>query len=428
MLSRTLRRSSSILASATLLWLGACSRSQATSDVHASLASAPDPAPAAAVLQDAPLPESAQKLLALASRAARSLPLQPHIKNRSRLQADVVEACLKLSQPQRARSEVEAIGEQSWRRGAGFADLALYLARHGQAQQAQPFLERAERLAEAGEATITQDWQKHRIRARLAQVLDALGRHDEALRCAAGLDKSEAGAIDAQRARELAPDEFDAALAELDGRVATGDFDLRRNALGTCASLHARFYADVSRRTRLEQRIRDSWEKLPIEVRLDTLTELIENALQHADGTHALALIAEAHAIFEAVPWLAENQIPLLARFAALRHRAGEAAAARIELDAARQVFDDKRAAIVDIYRASALRALAEAYQTVGDAPTALGVYRLAVVAGVENPNSRPRAEDLCASCCSMAVHGVEPDAELWKRLDSIVAGLGDPW
>jgi hypothetical protein len=63
-----------------------------------------------------------------------------------------------------------------------------------------------------------------------------------------------------------------------------------------------------------------------------------------------------------------------------------------------------------------------------GDEAGALFVYRQAVEEGVENPNSRPRAEDLSATCCSMALHAVEPDAELWKRIRQISEQLGDPW
>ena len=44
------------------------------------------------------------------------------------------------------------------------------------------------------------------------------------------------------------------------------------------------------------------------------------------------------------------------------------------------------------------------------------------------NPNSRPRADDVCATCISMAVHGIEPDAELRARLEQIVKELGAPW
>jgi hypothetical protein len=117
-----------------------------------------------------------------------------------------------------------------------------------------------------------------------------------------------------------------------------------------------------------------------------------------------------------------------MARQAALRHRAGDRDQARRDLDQALALFDSQRKGIVDIFRAGALRAVAEAYQSMGDDRTALRVYKKAVEEGVANPNSRPRAEDLSATCRSMALKGVEPDAELWARIRHIQSGLGQPW
>jgi len=82
----------------------------------------------------------------------------------------------------------------------------------------------------------------------------------------------------------------------------------------------------------------------------------------------------------------------------------------------------------VDIYRAETLCPLAEAYRTLGDAASALAVYKRAVEEATVNPNSRPRAEDLSAICCSLAKHEVEPDLELWARLTKVHDGLGEPW
>ena len=39
-----------------------------------------------------------------------------------------------------------------------------------------------------------------------------------------------------------------------------------------------------------------------------------------------------------------------------------------------------------------------------------------------------PRADDLCATLCSMARNGVEPDSELWKEIRAVYAGLREPW
>jgi hypothetical protein len=63
-----------------------------------------------------------------------------------------------------------------------------------------------------------------------------------------------------------------------------------------------------------------------------------------------------------------------------------------------------------------------------GNISRAIELYKRTIEAGIENPNSRPRAEDLSATCCSMALHNVKPDAELLSRISQIRDGLGDPW
>jgi hypothetical protein len=82
----------------------------------------------------------------------------------------------------------------------------------------------------------------------------------------------------------------------------------------------------------------------------------------------------------------------------------------------------------VNIYKADTLIPLAEAYQMIAGATDSMAVYKRAVEAAVENPNSRPRAEDLSAICLSMAKRLVEPDAALWARVRELKGALGEPW
>ena len=63
-----------------------------------------------------------------------------------------------------------------------------------------------------------------------------------------------------------------------------------------------------------------------------------------------------------------------------------------------------------------------------GETPEALRLYSMAVEEGAVNINARPRAEDLVATCCSMALRSIEPDAKLKARIQEIRGGLGDPW
>lgn len=373
-----------------------------------------------------PIAEYQRKLLDLAFQSASLMPTMPHIKNRCRVQETVVAACFALEQPQRALACIAKI--DNWRRGAGYADYAFYLARHGEARDVQHYLDLAKEISDKGEETISQDWQKDRIKIGIAKTHAWLGQREEAARFEAGVEHAEMGKVDAVRAMHSNPEAFEDQARVLDAVFATGDFDLEHNALETCAQLFNRFYDDAQKRDRVEQMMKSSWAKLPLQVRLETLSELAGFALEHQDRPKALALVNDGQALLDGATWLPENYTPLAAPLLALRWKAGEREQARAKLDAVLALYDGQRAKIVDIWRGGTLRPIAEAYQAMGDTQQALAIYKRAVEEGVLNPNSRPRAEDLSATCCSMATKGVEPDKELWARLEQVAAGLRDPW
>jgi len=137
----------------------------------------------------------------------------------------------------------------------------------------------------------------------------------------------------------------------------------------------------------------------------------MELARTSAAGGHAQAAraqMAKAREVFDAVRWLPEDRVPLLARVAAARHAAGDAATARAEVAEALALFETSREQIQDFWRGAALRPVAEE--------------------GTLNPNARTRCEDLVANCLSMARCDVKPDDELMARLRATRAGLEDPW
>ena len=350
---------------------------------------------------DEPLPAYRAELLDLAFRTASAMPSEPHLKNRCRAQAAVVEACFELDQPRRALGYVEQIS--NWRRGAGYADFAVYCARHGDADEARRYADRALEISAQAEKEGSQDWQQDRIRAKVASA-------------------STGGAKAPEK------EDVDALLVAVDAVVLKGDFDQIRSALEDCARGFDAHFADVERRTRLERKLKSSWDKLPIAVRMELMMELAGFALGHEDRAKALELVNDARTIVDRFEWKTETLVPVEAKLAALRFRAGDAKKARTEVDGAWALFDSDRASVVDIYRARTLRPVAEAYHAMGDRTSALKVYRAAVGAGVENPNSRPRAEDLSATCCSMARSGFEPDEALRARLLEIFRSLGPPW
>ncbi|MDY7107931.1 MAG: hypothetical protein SYC29_04765 [Planctomycetota bacterium] len=374
-----------------------------------------------AIVVDAPLADDRCELLELAIETATAMPITPHIKNRSRAQEAVVEACFELDQPRRALSCIERI--DNWRRGAGYADLAFYCARQGWLDPIPHYLDLAERISEE-----TTGWRRDRIRAKIARTHAWLGEEEKAARFEKGAVESEAGKADSVRAMRADEEMFDAQMKQLDRVLATKHLDLVRNALQACTKLFDRFYHDAPRRSRVEETVKTAWSGLPLLVRMEMMMDLVEIALKHDDQDKALQLVNDTQVVLEGFNWTPRYRVPVIARLAGLRYLAGDRERGRADLDGALALYEEKRDRIINIYRAETLHPIAEAYQALGETDLALDVYRKAVEEGVVNPNSRPRAADLTATCCSMAVHGVAPDEPLRARMREIHEGLGDPW
>ena len=360
-----------------------------------------------------------QELLDLAFGAASAMPVFPHAKNRARAQEVVVIACLELDQPERARQYIEQIG--NWRRGAGYADLALHYARHGATDQVEPCLALASQTLEQAEG-----WRKDRIKAKMAAARVYLGQAPSAAE--QGVALAEWGPVARAEALAIPADAFEAQMADLGKLISAQEFDVVKAALGGYVELYRRFFPDRARRTQIEEKIEASWDNMPVFVRIELLMELIDAALTHTDPDKALELINEAQALMAAARWQPRFVIPLMAQLAERRFHAGDETGARAEVQRTLALFNGEREKIVNIYRAQTLRPIAEAVHAMGDAGTTLNLYRRALEAGQENPNSRPRTDDLVATCCSLAVRAVEPDEALMNRIRDIRAGLGDPW
>jgi len=148
---------------------------------------------------------SAERLLGDAFDVASAIPTDPHIKDRSLSQYEIVAAWITLGSPERARACAEGIAPQSWRRGAAFGDIACHYAKCGDVKGAQDCLVAANVVA----ATQT-EWRLERIRERMAEAQRIL---------LAGDVRPTSESIAARR-------------AEIDRLVASADLDQLRVALG----------------------------------------------------------------------------------------------------------------------------------------------------------------------------------------------------
>ncbi len=375
------------------------------------------------VLSDKPLAGFQNELLNIAFETATSIPVKPHIKDRSKAQEAVVTVCLKLDQPKRALGFIEKI--DNWRRGYCYADLAFYCAQHGDVN-VQHYLNIAGEIAD--DANIGQSSRRDRIRVKIAQTHALLGHTQEANEFETGVVDSESGKVAGARAMMSDNGAFNEQMKMLDTLVASGIFDTVKNSLESATELFNRFYEDTEKRTLVEDKIKSSWDLLPIFIRIDLLSAMAGFAADHGDKGKTLELVNEAQVLLDSLQWPPENQITIMAKLVKLRCRADDVEKARVCADAALALFKDSRDSIINLHRAGVLCPLAEGYQLMGDKDAALSVYKQAVEEGVVNINSRPRAENLSATCCSMALYAFEPDDGLWKQIHQIREALGDPW
>jgi hypothetical protein len=380
-------------------------------------------APHEATIADAPLAEYRAELLELAFQMASALPLDPHVKDRSREQEAVAITCYELDQPRRAERYVEDIA--NWRRGAGYADLALYCARNGAPEEAERYLAQAAEVAAWPEAEIKQAWRRDRIRAKIASVYLLLGRAAEAAPFRADLEASQREAVEEVQAELIGNEEFQAWFRRVNALFASDDFDQTSAGLTALTRAYGRFYANEERRDLLEETIRGAWTKVPAQLHFDVAFSLAHEALGNGDEEKARNLAEEASQAFAETNLDPRASITIAAGLVDLRYRAGDVERARREADATLATFQEERERIVDVFRAELLIPLAEAYAAMGARETAVAVYDLAIAEGLVNVNSRPRVEDLGLACRSMAKHAVEPSEASWEILREIAPTLG---
>jgi len=370
---------------------------------------------------------SDEDLLRFAFEVATLIPRDPHIKDRSRAQEAVVLDGIGAGRIELAADLVERM--DGWRRGTAYADVAFAMA---EADPNDPRIRRYLTLA-ANLAETAESWRKDRIRMAVARTHVRLGESAEAARIARGIAPEEVGKIDAARAAfedgtEMDDAAFEARQAELAAVIGSGTFDLVVPALEAQVAFFRRFHADAERRASIEAAIREGWRSVPHSIRIDLLLDMSAIAMAAGSAGDARRLAADARGILDANRWVAESEVPILGRIAAALAMAEADEEARAAIAKAEEIYAARLREIYDIYRADALRPVAEAWGALDDPENARALYLRALESGVENPNARPRAIDLAATARSMATSGFQPDAEMLERMRAIRTRLGDPW
>jgi tetratricopeptide (TPR) repeat protein len=372
----------------------------------------------------APAPMTTGERVSLLNQSfdiASLIPPEPHAKDRAKAQEAVALACLDLGMVEQADYLARRI--DGWRRGE-----ALGLA--GQRYAAAGNADAARRCAmQAAEAAGGDDsWTGERVMSLVAGTYARLGDEQAAARALAGVSQRALGSYEAARAPVVKDAELDGLAASFDRAFALQDLDFARGAFeGYCALLD-RVQSDAPRRERALRSIDASIKGFPLDLQVTNLCRVADWLSAHGDAAGARERIDLAAAVLAATTFQAEDVVPLGMSVARSRMRAGDAAAARADIERLRGAYDAKVEYIVDLRRGMSLRALAEGWAMLGERDAALRCWAEALEAGVLNPNSRPRAEDLGATVLSMAVAGVAPTPAMRARIDAIRSGLADPW
>ncbi len=362
------------------------------------------------------------ELLETAFSGASAFPLVPHIKNRSRAQESVAVAALALDQPVRATGFVKQIVD--WRRGLGYALLANHAARLGQTSLAREFSASAEMVATA------RDLEEHRANLILQSLVDTyatLGQMDKANQVQARMhDLTPLRAATMQALRDPIASHEDKMLG-LKALLDSKNYDSMVFAFERYPELLVLKIKDTETWGQMLQGMVEGIGTMPIFFQMDQLLKLADLLSGQGLNDNALELVNRAQKLFESAAWELDEWGIRSGRLAASRYLAGDRGKALTDMEAALARYTGEMETIFDYERAKSLRSMAEAYVRMDQRELALKVYRQAMAQGSLNPNLRPRINDLTALCVSMAVHGVEPDAELWAQIRQLHAGLHQP-
>lgn len=341
--------------------------------------------------------------------------------DRAKAQEAVVQDLASIGALDAAVSRAESI--ENWRRGVALADLATAMSRVGRNDEARKLLARADEFRKTIDG-----WQNPRIAAHQAQSLAALGdvAASEQLAAPLGLhDRQYTGAASAVAASgHAARGEYDQAMQKL--RILDEETDLDATwwrTTGYLAVVRQRRFPEAQRLEAL-QAARRSAEGISGWKRAEALESIAEEFRLIGKADAAVEALAVADEIVTSQPDTMPIKSPLLSNLARGWARAGEATRARERLAQAEAIVP--QALLID--QPAILANIAASHVVLNDRDASSRLWTRALDAAQALENSRPRALAVVEICRSMGRHGVPLTEATRERLQSLLAGLSDPW
>lgn len=366
-------------------------------------------------------------LLEVAFEAATSIPLKPHAKDRAAAQEWVVRqtiACGRLPLAQAWAAQLEG-----WRAGVMQCELAKAWNTSGDQPRAHACMDRVRVIAGA-----ETEWRRESVTRAGMEAWIALGDPTEAMRLV-GADAErltiqsvaaeEATAAHATRApgQRVASEE----RLELLGAALAGPlFDDRASALDAYSALYRS--GDDGTRVGVRAVVFEETGQVPVMIRLRTLRQMAEADLESGRTADAGMVLAAFAGLVRETNWSCGQRVVVEADLAALQAQTGDPSVARETLSGALERFSAETRQIADIDRAEVLVACAHAAAAIPDAAWAERLFVQALEAGLINPNSRPRAQDISYVCAAAAASACGESDQLIAAARAATAQLGDPW
>ncbi len=343
-------------------------------------------------------------------------------RDRSKAQQVVVLDLAEIGQLESAARRADSI--VGWHRGAAYADIAALYAASGDEARARALIAKAESAQREAEG-----WHGPRIATHVAQAHAMLGEPASAAAIADSVAAADprqySGRAAATRATaHAARGEFDQAMALLDGLGGDDDLEIAwARVTGYVAVARQPRVTAKQRRTALDAALTAA-ATVPGWKQAEALESLADEFRRDGALARARELLRRAEALVLPITDTLSIRPALLSNLA--RKWAGVG-----DVDHARLLLAEAEAAVpsaMTIERPPILANIASSWVAVGATTEASRVYGMAFDAAETLVNARPRALAVVEICRSMGKARLDPEAATRQRLESLLAGLRDPW